>query len=182
MSTTTPDLRSFLDEIRRDAPEQMLTISEEVPLDYTSTALALALEKQGRAPILLFERLEGHDFSLVANLFASRDIMARGIGARTDTFNERLGTCLDALLPAEHVSDGPVQEVVLEGDAADLGQLPVPRHFTQDAGPYITAGMVAARDPDTGVGFTYAMNNAGFYIFSDPRETSLSKALFRCIE
>jgi 2,5-furandicarboxylate decarboxylase 1 len=27
----------------------------------------------------------------------------------------------------------------------------VPRHFIQDAGPYITAGMVAARDPDTGV-------------------------------
>ena len=36
--TTVPDLRSFLDEIRREAPGLLLTISEEAPLDYTSTA------------------------------------------------------------------------------------------------------------------------------------------------
>jgi 3-polyprenyl-4-hydroxybenzoate decarboxylase len=45
--TTVPDLRSFLDEIRREAPGQLLTITEEVPLDYTSTALTLELERRG---------------------------------------------------------------------------------------------------------------------------------------
>ena len=66
-----------------------------------------------------------------------------------------LGDALDHLVPAEVLPDGataPVHEVVWEGAEADLSRLPIPRHFEQDAGPYITAGMMAARDPDTGVG------------------------------
>lgn len=150
--TTVPDLRTFLDEIRREAPDLLLAITEETPLDYTSTALTLELERRGRQPILFFDRVQGHTMPLVANLFASRDALARSIGATPETFVEALGAKLDALLPAQVVDSGPVQEVVWTGAEADLAKLPIPRHFTQDAGAYITAGMIAARDPDTGVG------------------------------
>lgn len=147
-----PDLRSFLADLRRAMSEQVLTIAEEVPLDYTSTALALELARRGRQPVLLFERVAGHDLKLAANLFASRDVLAAAIGATPATVLDVLGAKLDALLPAQVVETGPVQEVVWVGAEADLNRLPIPRHFIQDAGPYITAGMVAARDPDTGVG------------------------------
>jgi 2,5-furandicarboxylate decarboxylase 1 len=149
--TTVPDLRSFLDDLHREAPVQLLTITEEVPLDYTSTALALELERRGQQPVLLFNRVQGHDMRLAANLFASREVIARGVGATPETLAEVLGARLDELLPAQVVESGPVQEVIWTGDDADLTKLPIPRHFTQDAGPYITAGMIAARDPDTGV-------------------------------
>ena len=147
-----PDLRSFLSDLRAVMPEQVLTIAEEVPLDYTSTALTLELERRGRHPVLLFERVAGHELRLAANLFGAREVLAAGIGATPDTLVEVLGAKLDALIPAQVVETGPVQEIIWEGDAADLTKLPIPRHFTQDAGPYITAGMVAARDPDTGIG------------------------------
>ena len=52
-----PDLRSFLDEIWPRGAGELLTISEEVPLDYTSTALTLELERHGRPPVLLFNRV-----------------------------------------------------------------------------------------------------------------------------
>jgi len=147
------DLRTFLDEIRRNDPQQLLTISEKTDKDYLPTGLALELEKRGKAPILLFEDLQGFgNMKLVANLFASRERMARSVGVQADDFFNKLSGCLDALLPAEHVSDGPVHEVIWLGSQADLTKLPIPRHFSEDAGPYITAGMVAARDPDTGVG------------------------------
>ncbi len=133
-------------------PEQVLTIADEVPLDYTSTALALALARRGRQPVLLFERVAGHDLRLAANLFAARAVLAAGIGATPATVLDVLGEKLDALLPAQVVETGPAQEVVWLGEEADLTRLPIPRHFAQDAGPYITAGMVASRDPDTGVG------------------------------
>ncbi len=133
-------------------PERVLTIADEVPLDYTSTALALALARRGRQPVLWFERVAGYDIPLVANLFAAREVLAAGIGATPATVLDVLGAKLDALVPAQVVATGPVQEVVWLGEEADLARLPIPRHFVQDAGPYITAGMVAARDPDTGVG------------------------------
>lgn len=147
-----PDLRSFLSDLRAAMPEKVLTVSDETPLDYTATALALELERRGQRPVLLFERVAGHALPLAANLFADRAVLAAGIGATPETVVEALGARLDNLLAAQVVETGPVQEVIWEGAAADLGRLPIPRHFSQDAGPYITAGMVAARDPDTGVG------------------------------
>lgn len=147
-----PDLRSFLADVQRDLPAQFRAIADEVPLDYTSTALTLALERQGRRPILFFDRIAGERGRLVANLFGSRDVMALALGVQTDTVIDRLGEKLDHLLPSCPAPSGPVQEVVWQGEEADLGRLPIPRHFIQDAGPYITAGMMASRDPDTGIG------------------------------
>lgn len=147
-----PDLRSFLADLRATMPEHLVTVTEAVPLDYTATALALELERRGRRPVLFFERVAGHALPLVANLFADRAVLAAGIGATPATALDVLAAKLDALRPAQVVDTGPVQEVVWLGDEADLTRLPIPRHFAQDAGPYITAGMVAARDPDTGVG------------------------------
>ena len=150
-----PDLRSFLDGLSESAPASVFAVADEVPLDYTSTALTLALEKQGRAPVVLLNRLAEREGRLVANLFGSRELMALSIGATPDTFLNVLGDALDHLVPAQVLPDGataPVHEVVREGAEADLSRLPIPTHFEQDAGPYITAGMLAARDPDTGVG------------------------------
>lgn len=152
MKPQSPDLRAFLESVRQNLPHQILTIKREVPLDYTATALALALEKQRRAPILFFERMTGQAYMTVANIFAARQILAWSVGAASGNFGARLGECLDHLIPAEHVAGGPVHEVVWEGDEVDLARLPIPIHFAQDAGRYITAGMVAARDPDTGIG------------------------------
>jgi UbiD family decarboxylase len=150
-----PDLRTFLDGLAARAPAHLFTVAGEAPLDYTSTALTLALEKQGRSPVVLLNKLAGREGRLVANLFGSRELMALSIDATPDTFLTVLGDALDHLIPAEVVPDGagaPVHEVIWEGADADLGRLPIPRHFEQDAGPYITAGMIAARDPDTGAG------------------------------
>jgi UbiD family decarboxylase len=150
-----PDLRSFLAALQADCPASVYAVDDEVPADYTSTALTLALEKQGRAPVVLLNRLAGRSGRMVANLFGSRELLARAAGATPDTFLDVLGDALDHLVPAETLPRGdlaPVREVVWEGAEADLARLPIPRHFAQDAGPYITAGMIAARDPDTGAG------------------------------
>ena len=40
-------------------------------------------------------------------------------------------------------------------------------------------GSFGFADPDTGVGFAYVMNKAGFHLASDPRELALRQALFR---
>jgi 4-hydroxy-3-polyprenylbenzoate decarboxylase len=145
-------LRSFLEDVQRNAPDCLLSIREEVPLDYTATALALALEKLGRLPILLFEKVKGYNTQVVANLCASRELLSRSAGVGQESFNRRFAECLSALVPARSVASGPVHDVIWQEKDADLARLPIPRHFLQDAGPYVTAGMLAARDPAPGVG------------------------------
>jgi UbiD family decarboxylase len=49
------------------------------------------------------------------------------------------------------VADPPSRARVQRGADVDLGSLPIPEYFPGDAGRYLTAGMLVARDPDTGV-------------------------------
>jgi hypothetical protein len=39
-------------------------------------------------------------------------------------------------------------------------------------------GSFGFADPDTGIGYAYAMNKLGFHIWSDPRELALRRVLF----
>src|SRR4029450_7989863 len=49
------------------------------------------------------------------------------------------------------VPKAPFGHRVLTGAALDLAKLPMPLYFPGDAGRYLTAGMLVARDPETGV-------------------------------
>jgi UbiD family decarboxylase len=147
-----PDLHTYLNDLKKNHPRHMITFPNEVSRDFISTAVALELENLGLYPTLWFEKIQGFNQSLVANLFASNDLLAYSIGVQPGEFNEVLGNCLDKLIPAKVVSNGPVHDVVWIGEEVDLYKLPIPQHFRDDAGQYITAGMVAARDPENGVG------------------------------
>jgi 2,5-furandicarboxylate decarboxylase 1 len=50
--------------------------------------------------------------------------------------------------PSVHSGKAPCQELVVE--RPDLTKWPIPTHSPLDAGPFITAGVVIARDPETG--------------------------------
>jgi 2,5-furandicarboxylate decarboxylase 1 len=54
------------------------------------------------------------------------------------------------ILPVE-VIDAPVHEVIEMDDEVDLTAVPMLTHYDVNAAPYITAGIVVATDPDTGV-------------------------------
>jgi UbiD family decarboxylase len=49
------------------------------------------------------------------------------------------------------ISAGSIKEVIKKGKDVDLEALPIVTHCGKDAGPFITAGMVIAKDPETGV-------------------------------
>jgi 2,5-furandicarboxylate decarboxylase 1 len=49
------------------------------------------------------------------------------------------------------VENGPVQEVIFEGDDVDMTNLPAHIAGEKDGGRYITSGLIIVKDPDTGI-------------------------------
>ena len=143
-----PSLSDFLKQL---SPDEVVEIVEPADVDYFSTALVLELEKRGRAPVIWLEQPKGFDMPVVSNLFADRGRIARMAGVAPGQFNAAWLKAEANPISPRIVSSGPVQEVVLTGSDVDAGRLPISRHFTQDAGRYISSGILVCKDPDTGV-------------------------------
>lgn len=151
------DLRAFLQELESKSPEDVWRIPDEVEPGYEIAALVLELERRGEHPVLWFERVRGSRFPLVTNVFADRRRYARALGVPFESLAEEWVRRGDRRLTPVVRPTGPVKDVVTQGAEVELTALPIVRHFTEDAGPYITNGIVVARDPDTGV------HNASFH-------------------
>jgi UbiD family decarboxylase len=91
---------------------------------------------------------------VVTNLAGNRRLVAAALGIRPDALATGFRERVQNYRPIELVAEAPWQDLVLEGENVDLTRLPIPVHFAIDAAPYITAGQVCARDPETGVDTT----------------------------
>lgn len=143
-----PSLADFLKQLE---PHEVMEVVDPVDLDYVPTALVLELERRQRFPVLWMERPKGFDMPVVANLFADRARIARMAGTTPGGFNAAWLRAESNPLKPTLVPTGPVHDVVVTGDAVDAGLFPISRHFTQDAGRYVSSGILVCKDPDTGV-------------------------------
>lgn len=142
------DLRGFLHELRA-RPDELIEVDRPVrPHEFEVTALLKQLEDRGRHPALLFQHpTDQHDrpseFRLLTNLYASRARCAMMFGVDPATPNYELSRefgrkARETVAPLVLSSGAPVQECVWRGSEADVGRLPIVRHFTMDIGPTLT--------------------------------------------
>jgi len=112
--------------------------------------LAAVLSLRERGPAQLFERVGHHSMPLVASLLNSRERMAQALGiARGELHAFCLAALRNPVAPVM-VERGAVQEVEHRSNLALGDLLPVPTWFEREGGPYITAGVIVAKDPETG--------------------------------
>ena len=102
-------------------------------------------------PDPLLREVAGHDIPIVCNVVASRRALAFALGV-----DER-GLAAEyarRIKDTSSRSSSPIRRSaigVLTGPTSTWRSFPIPRYFPGDAGRYLTAGMLVARDPDTGV-------------------------------
>ena len=145
------DLRSFVEAYGQAFPGEVVRVSEPVTTDYDVMALVLEYERRRRFPILLLERVQGSDIPIVCNVVASRRALAFALGVpEAGLALEYARRIKDPIKPLV-VADPPFRRHVVTGRDLDLARLPIPTYFPGDAGRYLTAGLLVARDPETGV-------------------------------
>lgn len=140
-----PDLRGWLQWL--SANDRLAVARKGVSLIDELAAVAKTLENE-RA--VLFPGPGGHAIPVVANLFADRRWIADALGVPVARLLPTFQNAVRNPLPWVEVTTARVQEVVHQKIDL-LKQLPVPKHNEHDSGPYITAALLIARNPKTGI-------------------------------
>ena len=158
---TGRDLRGYLRFLAEHHPDQIYRVTRAVDPRFEVAGVLDQLERRGRLPVVVFENVRGSRLPVVANVHGTFQRLAMALGVPPDAgvpaFTREYGRRESQPIPPVLVDDAPVQEVVLTGDAVDLGQLPLLTYHELDGGAYVTVGFTVMRDPDSGV------RNAGIY-------------------
>ena len=138
-------LRDWLDHLA--ARDRLAVIRPETSLRFELAAIAKRFDG---VKATLFPHPGGHAMPVLSGLVSDRQWIAEAMGVESSEVLTRFQEAALNPLPWKEVKSAPVQEVVhREVDLAK--QLPLPTHNEYDNGAYITAGLVIARNPVTGV-------------------------------
>ena len=155
-------LRTFLDDMRRTYPSEVVTVSKTVnPMNYDVTAIVKHLGALKKFPVLIFEqplnaRCRTSDIQLVISAENSQKKIQVALGVpanmeRAEMARECMRREAAGIGPVIVSKDAaPVKEIIQTGDQVDLYALPLLRHHEMDGGPYIDMSSVA-RDRNSGV-------------------------------
>lgn len=152
MTDPAPDLRSFLDLVKKKRKADFVEVTQEVSPRYETAAILTKLEAKRRSPILLFRNVAGARLPVVTNLGGSMGRLALALGCPLSAVGSRFEQAAAERHAPVTVDDAPVHEVILRDDAVDLSLIPPMVYHADDSDrPYLTAAMVVARDPESGV-------------------------------
>jgi UbiD family decarboxylase len=160
---TFPDLRAFLDQLRRDG--DLVTVEAPVDARLEAAEIHRRVIAAG-GPALLFTHVKGADFPLVTNLFGTARRAELAFGTRPQQLIRRLVHLAETLLPptpakiwgardlarealrigSSRRRSGPVTEVVTSD--VRLDRLPVLTTWPEDGGPFVTLPLVYTEHPD----------------------------------
>ncbi len=142
------DWRPLLHQLEGDG--EVVRIATPIAREYEISALMMDLEKARRYPLVIFENVGGGDVPVVTNALAPRERLARALDAPSHALSEEFAKRIQNRPGTRRLKEAAFEAVSYVGSEADLGRLPILTHFPIDAGPYITGGLVVARDPQSG--------------------------------
>lgn len=161
------DIPQFIQELENEG--EIKRVKTEVDTDL-EIAEILRRAMYANGPAILFENVKGHDMPVLGNAFGS--LKRLEIGLETTDFTEigqRIVDMTKMEIPSgifnkikklpelSKMSDsfskleksGPVTEVINDNPSFD--KIPILKTWPNDAGKFITFGLVATKHPETGV-------------------------------
>lgn len=165
MSASFPDLRSFLDDLRRAG--ELVEIEAEVDPDLEAAEVHRRVIAAG-GPALLFKRVKGCDFPLVTNLFGTPGRVERAFGRWPQELIAEVARLPEELMPPSlgklwekrallaslarvglsRRASGPITQVVER--TPQLSRLPALKTWPRDGGRFVTLPLVLTEPPGGG--------------------------------
>jgi 2,5-furandicarboxylate decarboxylase 1 len=120
------------------------------PID-SRLAVAGMLKKHDGGPALMFTAVNGYDIPVIGNLLCCQLNCEAAFGLDFRGIRDAIGRALSAPIAPIVVGKAAAQQNVHTEQIDLAAMLPVLFHTAEDAGRFITAGVVVVRDPETGI-------------------------------
>ena len=127
--------------------KRLVITKKGVPLKYTLAAITKQLDGE---KAVLFPNPDHHPIAVVSGIVSKRDWIAEAMGVSNNMLLEHFREAVLNPIPWKEIKKAQAQEVVIRKNIDIKSILPIPTHNEHDSGAYITAGLVIARNPQSG--------------------------------
>ena len=140
-------MRDYIE--RLVARKEMNIVEREVDPKFELAAVIGRSQQESDYPVL-FRNVKGSGLPVISNVYGSHRRLCEIIGTTKGDFCRHWQSVIDSQLSsaAEYAEIIPDDQSTVEGKLSDLPHI---TYCERDGGPYITAGIFLAKEPDSGV-------------------------------
>ena len=136
-------MREFLKTLENDFT--IVTIDEQISTKYEVSKIL----KEHNNEVVIFNNIKESDMRIISGICNTREKIASSISSTVPEITQRIIQATENPTKIEKIeSTGKSFKTSMK---ADLTKLPVPTFYKKDGGAYLTAGVIIAKDPETGV-------------------------------
>ncbi|MEM2974222.1 MAG: UbiD family decarboxylase, partial [Candidatus Micrarchaeia archaeon] len=137
-------MKEFIEQLTK---EKKITIIKK-PVSKNLDVAGIMAKMQDK-PIIFENIKENSGWRIVANLFSTRDLIAKYFGIQRHSLVSFLMKAINSPKKPDLINgQAPCQEIVEE--SVDLDKLPILFHAPKDGGNYVSSGIVIAQDKEYG--------------------------------
>ena len=96
---------------------------------------------------VIVKNVKGFDMPVISGICNTREKIAKSINCEVSEITQKIIDAMEKPLKVDKFTDFSEYET----SDVDLNKIPILTHYKRDGGAYITAGVVFARDPETGI-------------------------------
>jgi UbiD family decarboxylase len=105
--------------------------------------------KKNPKDTIIMENIRESDMTVVSGICNTREKIARALNTDVAGITQRIMGAINNPMPISDYKS--VQDSFNVSKPVDLSEIPILTYYSRDGGPYITSGVIIAKDPETGV-------------------------------
>ncbi len=123
--------------------ENLIEINDELSSEFE---VAKVLRQYPKDTVII-NNVKGFDMPVISGICNTRDKIAKSINCEVSEITEKIIDAMENPIKVDKFTDFSEYDTF----DIDLDKIPILTHYKRDGGAYITAGVVFARDPETGI-------------------------------
>lgn len=123
--------------------ENIIEITTELSSEFE---VAKELRKYPKDTVII-KNVKGYDLPIISGICNTREKIAKSINCEVSEITQKIIEASDNPIKVDKFTDFSDYNTT----EANLDKIPILTHYKRDGGKYITAGVVFARDPETGI-------------------------------